>query len=284
MRGPLRKYPGLAHLGVHSELREPRQTRPRPRPGVRVRTPASSTSLRSPTSRPVVEPPSAIRRTLSPFLNPGKSRKSAVARDASARHRPIGGAGPSAPGASARTTESCRTEARDGRTPLTISPAGCDLHRSRKGMTRSSSRTPGAGRTPAYTVTGIGGVLLRARNAEKLQQWYARHLGLRLDEYGGVTFRGNSKPSERVAGSTTWAIFPQHTPYFGRRTQAAMVNCRVKNLDALLRHMRRARVRVDPHPEAAPNGRFAWAYGPEGNRFELWDPKEPPRARRPGLA
>jgi catechol 2,3-dioxygenase-like lactoylglutathione lyase family enzyme len=132
-------------------------------------------------------------------------------------------------------------------------------------------------RTPPFRVTGIGGVFLRARNATRLRRWYERHLGLKLEEFGGLTFFQDDSPPGPVSGSTTWAVFPQSTKYFGRRTQVAMINYRVRNLDALLARLRKARVRVDPHQETARNGRFAWAFDLEGNRFELWEPREIPK-------
>jgi catechol 2,3-dioxygenase-like lactoylglutathione lyase family enzyme len=134
--------------------------------------------------------------------------------------------------------------------------------------------------TSAFRVTGIGGVFLRAKNQRRLLLWYKRHLGLRFEEFGGLTFFGHRNPRGRMSGSTTWGLFPQDTDYFGDRRQAAMINYRVEHLDALLARLRRARVRVDPHQETADNGRFAWAYDPEGNRFEQWEPRETERVAR----
>ena len=44
------------------------------------------------------------------------------------------------------------------------------------------------------------------------------------------------------------------------------------NLDLLLAQLRRANIRVDDRTEESSYGRFGWAYDPEGNRFELWEP------------
>ena len=53
-----------------------------------------------------------------------------------------------------------------------------------------------------------------------------------------------------------------------------MLNYRVRDLDAMLAQLRAAGVEVDEKvDEEDPNGRFAWAVDPEGNRFELWEPK-----------
>jgi len=61
-----------------------------------------------------------------------------------------------------------------------------------------------------------------------------------------------------------------------------MVTHLVENLDALLTHLRRARVRLGPQQKTSENGPYAWAYAPEGNRFEKWEPKvkDRPRPRR----
>jgi catechol 2,3-dioxygenase-like lactoylglutathione lyase family enzyme len=146
-------------------------------------------------------------------------------------------------------------------------------------MTAPSRDTRTGLRTPDYRVTGIGGVFLRARNASRLQEWYKRHLGLNLKDFGGLTFFSDEAPAGRVSGSTTWAVFPHAAKYIGRQTQQAMVNYRVEGLDALLARLRKAHVRVDPHQETARNGRFAWAYDLERNRFELWEPREPSTRR-----
>jgi predicted enzyme related to lactoylglutathione lyase len=51
------------------------------------------------------------------------------------------------------------------------------------------------------------------------------------------------------------------------------VNYRVRDLDAMLAQLRDAGVPVDEHIEEIENGRFGWGTDPEGNRFELWEPR-----------
>jgi predicted enzyme related to lactoylglutathione lyase len=70
-----------------------------------------------------------------------------------------------------------------------------------------------------------------------------------------------------------WAPFAADTDYFGRRDQQGMINYRVGDLDAMVAQLRGAGVDVDEHLEEHEYGRFAWATDPEGNRFELWEPK-----------
>jgi len=114
-------------------------------------------------------------------------------------------------------------------------------------------------------VSGIGGVFLRAREPDTLAAWYAAHLGIELESWGGAVLRSES-------GETlVWALFPADTDYFGPRDRQAMVNYRVRDLDAMLAQLRAAGVEVDG-PQDNEHGRFAWAADPEGNRFELWQP------------
>ena len=116
------------------------------------------------------------------------------------------------------------------------------------------------------SVTGIGGVFLRARNAAKLRAWYAEHLGIALAEWGGQQLDWSP------GGSTTWAIFESDTEYFGDHRQSHMVNFRVGDLDAMLDQLRRAGVELVDDVQETENGRFGWAVDCEGNRFELWQP------------
>lgn len=118
-------------------------------------------------------------------------------------------------------------------------------------------------------VVGIGGVFLKARDPKALAAWYRDHLGVPVDPgqtYGALTSAG---PGEM----TVWSTFPADTQYFGPGPATAMVNYRVTNLDAMLAQLRAAGARVDEKIEDHGYGRFGWATDPEGNRFELWEPK-----------
>ncbi|AWM39292.1 Glyoxalase-like domain protein [Gemmata obscuriglobus] len=118
-------------------------------------------------------------------------------------------------------------------------------------------------------VQGIGGVFLKARDPKALAAWYREHLGLPVDAdqtFGALTSTG---PGEM----TVWAVHPADTQYFGPGAATFMVNYRVKNLDAMLTQLRAAGVKVEEKVEDYDYGRFGWATDPEGNRFELWEPK-----------
>jgi predicted enzyme related to lactoylglutathione lyase len=114
--------------------------------------------------------------------------------------------------------------------------------------------------------TGIGGVFVRSANPDALRAWYAEHLGLELEAFGGVSLRS------RGGETLTWAVFAGDTEYFGRRDQQVMVNYRVRDLDVMLAQLRAAGAAVDDRVEEQEYGRFGWATDPDGNRFELWEP------------
>ena len=115
-------------------------------------------------------------------------------------------------------------------------------------------------------VTGIGGVFQRPRDADVLRQWYATHLGIAIEDWGG------ERLDWTPGGSTTWAIFPADTDYFGRADQQYMVNFRVDDLDAMHAQLRDAGVDVVDKVDDSEFGRFGWAHDCEGTRFELWQP------------
>jgi predicted enzyme related to lactoylglutathione lyase len=116
-------------------------------------------------------------------------------------------------------------------------------------------------------VIGVGGVFFKARDPKALKAWYARHLGVPVDDHGYVTFQ-----AER-GDMTVWEPFAPDTTHFGPGPQSWMLNYRVENLEELLSALAAEGVEIDPKREDTPYGRFAWIVDPEGNRVELWEPQ-----------
>ena len=114
-------------------------------------------------------------------------------------------------------------------------------------------------------VTGVGGVFLRSADPKRLTAWYAEHLGFPVNEWGTM-FPWKDQPE----GMTIWSAFKEDSDYFGERTQQAMVNYRVDDLDALLEQLAAAGVWIDPKRQNEEYGKFAWIKDCDGNRVELW--------------
>ncbi|HEV2805249.1 MAG TPA: VOC family protein [Chthoniobacterales bacterium] len=123
-------------------------------------------------------------------------------------------------------------------------------------------------------VLGVGGVFFKAEDPEKLAAWYKDHLGLAVEDYGGVTFREsqNGSDSPKRQAYLVWSPFPSDTTYFAPSSKPFMINFRVANLDELLAELRSKGVAVDEKTEKSEFGYFGWAMDPEGNRIELWEP------------
>ena len=121
-------------------------------------------------------------------------------------------------------------------------------------------------------VTGIGGIFFKARDAEGLREWYRKHLGLPIADWGGVSFDGREAgPGERQT-HTIWSVFSGDTRYFEPSTSPFMINYRVDDLDAILAALRAEGCEVDARIEESEFGRFGWVMDPEGNKLELWEP------------
>jgi predicted enzyme related to lactoylglutathione lyase len=123
-------------------------------------------------------------------------------------------------------------------------------------------------------VVGIGGIFFKANDPEKLGAWYQKHLGLEVEDYGGVTFREPPKDdaTPQRQAYLVWSPFAADTDYFSPSTKPFMINFRVTNLDELLAKLRAEGVTVDEKTQKSEFGNFGWAMDPEGNRIELWEP------------
>jgi predicted enzyme related to lactoylglutathione lyase len=113
-------------------------------------------------------------------------------------------------------------------------------------------------------VTGIGGYFLRAADPAALGAWYRDCLGLDADESGLWS---------QEVGPTVFATFESDTDYLGSRAQQAMINFRVRDLDAMLAQLRAKGANVADETQSMEGvGRFGWVTDPGGNRIELWQP------------
>ena len=113
-------------------------------------------------------------------------------------------------------------------------------------------------------VLGVGGYFIRAADPAALGAWYRECLGLDADE------NGLWRPE---AGVTVFAAFESGTDYFGSSGQQTMLNFRVRDLDAMLAHLRSKGADLSEETQDMDGvGRFGWVTDPEGNRVELWEP------------
>ena len=124
-------------------------------------------------------------------------------------------------------------------------------------------------------VTGIGGVFFKARDAAALREWYRKHLGIDVQDWGGAGLRWQDD-GDPENGVTVWTIFDGESKYFA---PPFMINYRVGDLHAVLAALREEGCNVDEKVDESDFGKFGWVTDPEGNRIELW---EPPKGAIPG--
>lgn len=121
-------------------------------------------------------------------------------------------------------------------------------------------------------VTGIGGVFFKAKDPQKLNDWYKTHLGFDTNDYG-VNFSWKEEDSSK-SGSTQWSAFADDTKYFEPSTKEFMINYRVHDLEALVVELEKEGVTFLDKTEEFDYGKFIHILDIEGNKIELWEPKE----------
>lgn len=120
-------------------------------------------------------------------------------------------------------------------------------------------------------VTGIGGIFIKSDNPEKMKNWYAKHLGLVVNEYGTLfEFRMSDKQEQK--GYLQWSPFEKSTEYFKPSEKEFMINYRVENIEKLVEEFKENGVQVLDEIESYDYGKFVHIMDEEGNKIELWEP------------
>ncbi len=121
-------------------------------------------------------------------------------------------------------------------------------------------------------ITGIGGVFFKSTDDNKaLAQWYAEHLGLDLQEFGGAVLNWPDDKAEDK-GMTVWHVAEKDSQWFSPSKSSFMINYRVDDMDGMIAQLTAAGIDILQGPESHENGKFAWIMDPEGNKVELWEP------------
>lgn len=122
-------------------------------------------------------------------------------------------------------------------------------------------------------VTGIGGLFFKCKDVKAVQQWYETHLGIKSDSYGAM-FQWRDIDDKEKTAYTVWGTFKDDTKYFSPSEKDFMFNYRVENLAELMEELKKEGVTIAGEMQEHSYGKFAWVMDPEGNKIELWEPKE----------
>lgn len=122
-------------------------------------------------------------------------------------------------------------------------------------------------------VTGIGGVFFKSQSDNKtLLNWYEKHLGMTLADFGGAILNWQDDRAEDN-GLTVWSVAEKDSGWFAPSQSSFMINYRIDDMDGMVGQLQEAGVEILQGPEAHENGKFAWIMDPEGNKVELWEPR-----------
>ena len=122
-------------------------------------------------------------------------------------------------------------------------------------------------------ITGIGGVFFKSTgDHKKLGEWYATNLGLTFESWGGALLKWSDDGAVNE-GVTVWSCAAPDTKWFQPSAASFMINYRVDSLDGMLAQLKANGIEPVKGPESSDEGKFAWIMDPDGNKFELWEPK-----------
>ena len=135
---------------------------------------------------------------------------------------------------------------------------------------QAENSTSSEGTTPK--VTGIGGISFFSDNPKETREWYAKNLGLEINEHGyySFEFRNVNKPEE--VGTLAWNLFMKGSEYFAPSKKEFMINYRVQNMEGLLNKLKENGVTILDEIATYDFGKFIHIMDSEGNKIELWEP------------
>jgi predicted enzyme related to lactoylglutathione lyase len=122
-------------------------------------------------------------------------------------------------------------------------------------------------------VTGIGGIFFKCKDPKKMSEWYKTHLGLDTNEYG-ASFEWREAEDTTKKGVTQWSPFAETTKYFEPSTKDFMINYRVENLEELVEQLKKEGITIADEIQTFDYGKFVHIIDVEGNKIELWEPKD----------
>lgn len=120
-------------------------------------------------------------------------------------------------------------------------------------------------------VTGIGGIFFFSENPDQAKDWYAKNLGLEVNEWGSsFEFRNANRPEE--INYLQWSPFQKGSSYFSPSKKEFMINYRVQNLEGLIAKLKNNGVMILDEMQTFDYGKFVHIMDGEGNKIELWEP------------
>ena len=120
-------------------------------------------------------------------------------------------------------------------------------------------------------VTGIGGIFFFCDDPKATREWYAKNLGLDVNDWGS-TFESRNLDRPDEINQLQWSPFKSGSKYFAPSTKEFMINYRVQNIEGLVKKLRENGVTIVDEIQPSEYGKFVHIMDAEGNKVELWEP------------
>lgn len=121
-------------------------------------------------------------------------------------------------------------------------------------------------------VIGIGGIFFISKNPDKLKQWYQKHLGLNIDQYGTLFIQNTPEQTQYLQ----WSVMQENNTMFNASQQSYMINYRVHNLEELYHALKNENVKILDEIQTYDYGKFLHILDLDGNKIELWEAIDQP--------
>lgn len=120
-------------------------------------------------------------------------------------------------------------------------------------------------------VTGIGGIFFFTENPKETREWYAKNLGLEVNDWGS-TFESRNIDRPDEVNQLQWSPFKSGSEYFAPSKKEFMINYRVQNMEGLVEKLRENGVTIVDDIQTYEYGKFIHIMDADGNKIELWEP------------
>jgi predicted enzyme related to lactoylglutathione lyase len=121
-------------------------------------------------------------------------------------------------------------------------------------------------------VTGVGGIFFSTKNPKETRDWYAKNLGMEVNDWGS-TFESRNIANPEEINSLQWSPFKNGSEYFEPSKKEFMINYRVQHIEKLVEQLKANNVTVLDEVATYDYGKFVHIMDADGNKIELWEPK-----------
>lgn len=125
----------------------------------------------------------------------------------------------------------------------------------------------------APKVTGIGGIFFYSDNLKETKEWYTKNLGIEINDWGSSSFESRNVNNPDEINTLQWCPFKKGSEHFAPSKKEFMINYTVQNIEGLVNKLKENGVTILDSIATYDFGKFVHIMDAEGNKIELWEPK-----------